>query len=148
MPTILFLCTGNYYRSRFAEEWFNYLARQRGLTARADSCGLQLQPDRNPGPISPLAIQRLAALGLKLPEPLRFPRAVREEDLQAAFCIVALKEAEHRILLQQQFPAWTNRVEYWHIHDLDCAAPEVALAELAAHVEALLKRLEVGHAAA
>jgi protein-tyrosine phosphatase len=28
---MLFLCTGNYYRSRFAELLFNHLAKQRGL---------------------------------------------------------------------------------------------------------------------
>ncbi|MGM4967020.1 hypothetical protein AB7714_26215 [Tardiphaga sp. 1201_B9_N1_1] len=32
--TVLFLCTGNYYRSRYAEELFNHLARRAGLTGR------------------------------------------------------------------------------------------------------------------
>lgn len=35
--TVLFLCTGNYYRSRFAEIYFNALAAQRGSPWRADS---------------------------------------------------------------------------------------------------------------
>ena len=37
---VLFLCTGNYYRSRFAEILFNQLAPTRGLNWRADSRGL------------------------------------------------------------------------------------------------------------
>jgi protein-tyrosine-phosphatase len=39
---VLFLCTGNYYRSRFAEGLFNHLASQLRLGWRADSCGLAL----------------------------------------------------------------------------------------------------------
>ena len=38
--TVLFLCTGNYYRSRFAEILFNHLAGQSKLAWRADSRGL------------------------------------------------------------------------------------------------------------
>ncbi len=37
---LLFLCTGNYYRSRFAELLFNHLAAQVGLDWRADSRGV------------------------------------------------------------------------------------------------------------
>jgi protein-tyrosine phosphatase len=36
---VLFLCTGNYYRSRYAEELFNHIARAEGLGWRAFSCG-------------------------------------------------------------------------------------------------------------
>src|SRR5262245_59358254 len=39
MKKILFLCTGNYYRSRYAEEIFNHIAEQRGLAWRAFSRG-------------------------------------------------------------------------------------------------------------
>src|SRR5947199_205561 len=38
--TVLFLCTGNYYRSRFAEVLFNSVAGKMGLTWRASSRGL------------------------------------------------------------------------------------------------------------
>ena len=55
--------------------------------------------------------------------------------------IVAVKEAEHRPLLKRNFPAWAERVEYWHVHDLDCATPNEALPELAAKVEELVSRL-------
>ena len=33
---VLFLCTGIYYRSRFAEHFFNWLAETDGLPWRAD----------------------------------------------------------------------------------------------------------------
>ena len=37
---VLFLCTGNYYRSRFAEMLFNALASRKDLDWTADSRGL------------------------------------------------------------------------------------------------------------
>ena len=37
MKRVLFLCTGNYYRSRYAEELFNHLARGENLPWRASS---------------------------------------------------------------------------------------------------------------
>jgi hypothetical protein len=40
--TVLFLCTGNYYRSRFAEALFNSVAGRMGLPWRASSRGLAL----------------------------------------------------------------------------------------------------------
>jgi protein-tyrosine-phosphatase len=40
--TVLFLCTGNYYRSRFAEVLFNSVAGKLGLSWVASSRGLAL----------------------------------------------------------------------------------------------------------
>jgi protein-tyrosine-phosphatase len=40
---ILFLCTGNYYRSRFAEVLFNSVAGKMGLPWQAYSRGLALE---------------------------------------------------------------------------------------------------------
>ncbi|HVJ67318.1 MAG TPA: hypothetical protein VM510_05000, partial [Caulifigura sp.] len=40
LKRVLFLCTGNYYRSRFSEELFNSLAKQHNLDWSADSAGL------------------------------------------------------------------------------------------------------------
>ena len=41
--TVLFLCTGNYYRSRFAEVLFNSVDGKMGLPWRASSRGLALE---------------------------------------------------------------------------------------------------------
>ena len=42
MKKILFVCTANIYRSRFAEEVFNSLAINRGASLRAFSAGLKV----------------------------------------------------------------------------------------------------------
>ena len=52
MNKILFLCTGNYYRSRFAEHLFNWLATKQGLDWQADSRGLALERGINSKPKS------------------------------------------------------------------------------------------------
>ncbi len=54
MKKILFLCTGNYYRSRFAEKLFNNLATQKNLDWEADSRGLAIERGvNNVGAMSP-----------------------------------------------------------------------------------------------
>jgi protein-tyrosine phosphatase len=138
--TVLFLCTGNYYRSRFAEVYFNWLADREKLSWRADSRGLALVIE-NVGPISIHTRQYLARLGIPLPDPVRDPRDAAEPDFQAAQLIVALKEAEHRPLMRSRFPMWAERVEYWRVHDLDFAPASEALPQVQRHVETLFARL-------
>ncbi len=137
---MLFLCTGNYYRSRFAEILFNALADRAGLPWQAESRGLELTA-LNIGPISLATLARLAQLGIATPEELRYPLQVAESDLERAHWIVAVKEAEHRPLLAWKHPAWVDRVDYWHIHDCDCSTPEEALPRLEQQVHALVGRL-------
>lgn len=141
--TVLFLCTGNYYRSRFAEHFFNALAAREALSWWADSRGLALERGvGNVGPMSRTAMRTLERLGVAVALPLRSPLSVTEADLARAELIVALKEAEHRLLFVERFPAWTDRVEFWHIHDLDGATPEVALPQLQEEVLSLVARLK------
>ncbi len=140
--TLLFLCTGNYYRSRFAEILFNDVAKRIGLDWRASSRGLAIELGvNNVGPISAAVAERLAALGIATDRYLRMPMQVRRADLECADHIVALKEDEHRPLLTARHPAWQDRVEYWHVHDLDFAPVEEALWEIEQRIPALASRL-------
>jgi predicted translation initiation factor SUI1 len=121
--TVLFLCTGNYYRSRFAEILFNSVAAKMGLPWQAASRGLALERGiNNVGPMAVEAITALKALGIHSDKAeTRFPAQVTTDDLERAALIVALKQAEHLPLLQERFPAWVEKVEFWHVDD----APEV-----------------------
>jgi protein-tyrosine phosphatase len=141
-PAVLFLCTGNYFRSRFAEELFNHLAAERGLAARASSAGLEHACHlRNPGPISPHTAAGLRARGLALDAAPRPPRDITEEELAQAPLIVAMKGAEHRPMVQARFPAFARRIRYWDVDDLPDVAPGDALAKIEALVRALLEEL-------
>lgn len=141
-PQVLFLCTGNYYRSRFAEMLFNDLAREAGIAWRAASRGVAIELGvDNLGPVSPWAAGSLAARGRRLPQPARRPRQLQAAELEKADRVVALKEAEHRRFLAERFPGWEARVEYWHIDDLDVARPGDALGRLEERVRALVGEL-------
>jgi protein-tyrosine phosphatase len=140
MKSLLFLCSGNYYRSRFAEILFNSAASAQRMPWRADSRGLQLHPE-NPGPISPHVVRFLEQQGIHLAEPIRFPCQVLASDLLAADLVVAVKETEHRPLLARDFGAWVDRVEFWEIHDVEVWTSNEALPILAARVHDLVRRL-------
>jgi protein-tyrosine-phosphatase len=121
--TVLFLCTGNYYRSRFAEILFNSVAGKMGLPWRAASRGLALERGtNNVGPMAMEAITALEALAVCAGDDCaRPPAQVMAADLEAADRVIGLKEAEHLPLLHERFPTWAEKVEFWHVDD----APDV-----------------------
>jgi predicted translation initiation factor SUI1 len=116
---VLFLCTGNYYRSRFAEVFFNSVAAKMGLPWRASSRGLALERGvNNVGAMAAAAVDALGRLGIRAGEECaRAPAQVTAEDLEGAARIVVLKQGEHLPLLQERFPAWADRVEFWQVDD-------------------------------
>ncbi|MCF3652510.1 low molecular weight phosphatase family protein [Synoicihabitans lomoniglobus] len=131
-PEVLFICTGNYYRSRFSEAWFNHLAQRDGSPWRAFSRGVDI--DLAPPGLSPHTHEylkrRRVSLNLTTTERARLTTA----DLERATRRIALKEAEHRAYIQRDFPAWEDRVEFWHFHDLDVATAAEMLPTLEQHV--------------
>jgi protein-tyrosine phosphatase len=142
VKTILFLCTGNYYRSRYAEELFNHRAARNGLRWTAQSRGLAIERGaNNVGPLSLFARQALEELGLLARGAHRLPQQCTAIDLEAASHIVALDESEHRPLMQERFPDWENRTEYWHVGDVEVVPPKVALRSIDGQIDVLLDRL-------
>jgi protein-tyrosine phosphatase len=138
---LLFLCTGNYYRSRFAEHLFNHYAPDHNLPWRAFSRGLATyKVPMKAGPISPYALEGLVARGVTGIQ-VRSPIQLIEQDLSAAHHIVALKHAEHHSLISHKYPDWIDRIEFWHVHDIDEAAPQEALPQIDAAIQELLARL-------
>jgi protein-tyrosine phosphatase len=139
---VLFLCTGNYYRSRFAEILFNALAQRQGLSWRARSRGLALERGaHNVGPMSAAAGRRLVELGIAVDGYLRQPQQADEADLRGADRIIALKGDEHRPLLVSRYEGWAERVEYWDVHDVDVLSPAEALPAIEQAVLELVERL-------
>jgi predicted translation initiation factor SUI1 len=139
--TVLFLCTGNYYRSRLAEVFFNSVATKMGLGWRAVSRGLALERGtNNTGPVAKIAMEAIKARGINSGEAFtRLPLSVSTEDLQSAQRIVALHDIEHRPLIMERHPTVLEQVEFWEVPD------EPGVTELIdAEVKGLVARLMTG----
>ncbi|MEB3340011.1 low molecular weight phosphatase family protein [Okeania sp.] len=144
MKKILFICTGNYYRSRFSEYFFNDLAGKKGIKWEADSRGLNVRPESgNVGAISREVIKALKPLGIQIDSAsLREPMQVKKTDLENADYVVAVDEVAHRPLMESQFPEWVDKIEYWLVKDLDESPDEPPLVQLQNKIELLLKKLD------
>jgi protein-tyrosine phosphatase len=142
MNRLLFLCTGNYYRSRFAEIFFNSLASEHGLNWKADSRGLALDlAGGNIGPMSDAAFEKLADKGIRCASMERFPAAATNVDFQAADLIIALDKDEHRPMMRERFPGWEQKIDYWLVHDLDQWEAKKTLSLIETEVSQLVNRL-------
>jgi protein-tyrosine phosphatase len=140
---VLFVCTGNYYRSRFAEMLFNALASRLELSWQADSRGLATEFGAwNIGPISPLVLRKLKALGVPAETEPRAPMQLKESDLAEADVVIALHASEHRPLLRRRFAEWADRVVYWDVPDLNLMKADDALSGIENNVRTLVEQLQ------
>lgn len=140
---VLFLCTGNYYRSRFAELLFNHWTTQRNLPWVADSRALALELGiYNVGPISPYTLDGLQQRAIPVAAELRYPQPLAESDWHEAALVIALDHQEHQRYIAERWPAWTERVHYWEVADLHLLTATDALARIEAQVLALLEQLQ------
>jgi len=140
MDHLLFICTGNYYRSRFAEAVFNYHAAKHRLNWRAFSRGLAIHLARDDG-LCIYAHDALMDRGIPIHCTAANKASVTEADLRRATRRIALLESEHRPYLRKLFPDWEDKVEYWHAQDLDVAQADEVLPEIEAKVIALVQQL-------
>jgi protein-tyrosine phosphatase len=140
---VLFLCTGNYYRSRYAEEVFNHLARLEGLgwVSFSRAVAEKLSPE-NVGPISPHALQALQVKGIEAAGAGRNPVLCNVADFTDAELVVALKEAEHRPMIELRFPGVAHRIEYWDVDDIEFLDPPTALGKIDELVRVLIGCLQ------
>ncbi len=143
---VLFLCTGNYFRSRFSQALFQQLIEINPATGglQVDSAGLKVDPSSgNVGPMAPEAISALQDRGVTVdPASLAEPKQVTEADLDAADEVVAVDEAAHPPMVQQQFPAWENRIRFWTVKDLGEEDGFDPIAQLEHRVQQLFDELK------
>jgi protein-tyrosine phosphatase len=124
MPLTLFICSGNYYRSRFAEAIFNNHAQKLGRDDRAISRGLATHLVKDfPESLSPDTLAALRERNIALTNTAPFPRQLTNADLALASRIIALNAGDHRPMLEKLHPGWAHRIEFWDIHDVEAASP-------------------------
>jgi protein-tyrosine phosphatase len=120
---VLFICSGNYYRSRLAEILFNHGAPRAGLKWDATSRGL-LSTGELRG-MSEHAIAYLKANKMKhLATEPRNPLVLDVEDLTGSDLIVAMCLEEHKPMVEKKFLALAKAlhkagtIRYWNIYDI------------------------------
>jgi len=136
---MLFICTGNYYRSRFAEAWFNFKKGETLENWQAFSRGLMIECA--PNSISLHTLDAIERNGVPDDCFQKKPVALEREDLENSEIVVALKRSEHYPMMQQKFPDWADRIRYWDVHDLDVWRPNQTLPAIEIQVGLLIAEL-------
>jgi protein-tyrosine-phosphatase len=136
---ILFICTGNFYRSRFAEAVFNYRAEQQQIPWAAFSRGLATHLAE--GYLSSFAADALLARQIDLRYTGLRRLQLSEDDLLKADRRIGMDRTEHFPMMQNQFSAWADKIEYWDVADLLYRASEDALTEIENKVIELLQKV-------
>ena len=139
MNQVLFICTGNYYRSRYAEIIFNHTAAEFGLGWTSFSRGFQ--ESNREAPISPNALNRLDHRNIFISQ-IRYPIKLSASDLALAHRIILMDETEHKPMLESEFAEWSDYVDYWNIQDVEFELPVTALDRLERKVDLLISNLE------
>jgi protein-tyrosine phosphatase len=93
--------------------------------------------------MSRFALEALDAKAIVPEGETRSPRPCSLVDFDAAHLVIALKEAEHRPLIERRFPEVAHRVTYWHVDDVGLVHPSIALAMIDNHVHELISMLRI-----
>lgn len=140
---LLFLCTGNYYRSRTAEELFNHYAAIHELDWNADSLGLRedMASSSNVGPMAIVAISFLQELSVSIAGQTRLPASVSSADFMNYDRVICLDETEHRPMMEARFPLFADEVEYWSFPDMPYKEPKEILPGINERIQVLVSNL-------
>ena len=136
---VLFICTGNFYRSRFAEAIFNHYAEQRRIPWTAFSRGLAVHLAE--GDLSPFTSEALRSRKIELRHTGLSRIQLSKTDLERSNRRVALDRFEHFSMMVNQFPGWENRIDYREVPDIPFTPAEETLPEIERRVIRLIEEM-------
>ena len=135
---VLFVCTGNYYRSRFAAIYFNFLMDKKQSLLKATSRGLRIQNPKNIGPLSPLVIDYLQLLQIPIPSAIPPKKQLVEADLLNHPYVILMDREEHLPMMEEKFPHFTETVTFWSFPDVYITSHGIILPNIKAKVDQLV----------
>jgi len=142
---VLFLCTGNYYRSRLAEALFNFYSQEKKLHWKALSHAINidaLTPTQKASGVSEIVLKGLENLGIPLSFANEVPTPLTQNDLETNPIVVALSRQEHQPVLEKQFPTQKSKIQYWDIGDSKVLESTQTIPMIQTHVQKLIESLE------
>ena len=144
MKKVLFLCTGNYYRSRLAEEYFNHLAELHSLEFKAISRGISqdLESNGNIGNLASEVVEILDGINVKCQTQGRKPQSVVRSELSESDFVFALDADEHEPMINSNFSEYSAKVRYLTVGDVHVEPIYVAVVKLVKQVEEVFKSLQ------
>jgi protein-tyrosine phosphatase len=136
---VLFICTGNFYRSRFAEAVFNHHAERRRIPWTAFSRGLAIHLAE--GYLSSHTSEALHQRHIELRHTGPARTKLSEDDLLHSTYRIAMDRSEHFQMMRSQFSEWADRIDYWDVSDIPFSTSDVALPEIEFKVMQLLEKV-------
>lgn len=151
---VCFVCTGNYYRSRFAEAVFNFLSKECGEDHIAESRGLDISAAdkvaKEYGELSPYTKNKMDDLEIPHNLTSKERKAILKEDLETFDVIVIMDRSEHFKMVKEFVGEDKDMIEaakkfkYWAIKDVFDWEPEETLGAVLANVNKFFNEVRWG----
>ena len=118
MIRLYFVCMGNYYRSRLAEELALHYASQYGIEITVDSGGLSKIPNpANQGSIAQATLAYLANKSVQPKNSDRIPKKCSIDEVDVADIVVCTDAEEQMALFLKMFPKYQGELIAWQAPD-------------------------------
>lgn len=151
---VCFVCTGNYYRSRFAEAVFNFLSKECGESHIAKSRGLNIsaadKTAREYGELSPYTKNKMDDLEIPRNLTSKKRKSISKKDLDEFDIIVIMDRSEHFKMVKEFIGEDKDMIEaaknfkYWAIKDVSDWEPEETLGAILANVNKFFNEVRWG----
>ena len=140
MKKVLFVCTANIHRSRFAEEVFNYFCAKHNKDYHAFSAGLRVG-DYSFRKIYYPALENLKAFNITPQRPNDLSKHIKDVNLENYDKIICMDEDEHKPMVNSDPKLSNYNFEYWNITDMPKVDSDVSLPICYKKVEILLNEM-------
>ncbi len=137
--TVLFICTANFFRSRYAEAYFNCMADWNKSPHKAISGGVSIDPLI--GPMSSYTMYRMVERGIDAKCSSPQSKRVYSGDIDAADIAICVYEKEHKPMMELLYESVENQIVYWSIPDINEISPNQSLDLVEKNVDVLFNTI-------